>query len=130
VALLDLAPTLTEMAGAALPSEAGGRSLAPALRGEPLAAKVAFSEGLMRVPHEAKAIRMEGNKLIYHVDEDRFELYDLTVDPFETVDIASQASELGDAMKRELLAWMDRTGAASQELPRATPPAEYRAPVW
>jgi arylsulfatase A-like enzyme len=130
VALLDLAPTLTEMAGATLPSEAGGRSLVPALRGEPLTPRAAFSEGLMRVPHEDKAIRMDGKKLIYHVDEDRFELYDLTADPFEMVDIVTQASELGDAMKRELLAWMDRTRKASQELPRATPPTEFRGAVW
>jgi hypothetical protein len=130
VALLDLAPTLTEMAGATLPSEVGGRSLVPALRGEPLTPRAAFSEGLMRVPHEHKAIRMDGKKLIYHVDEDRFELYDLTADPFEMVDMATQASELGDAMKRELLAWMDRTGKASQELPRATPPTEFRGAVW
>jgi arylsulfatase A-like enzyme len=107
-----------------------GRNLAPALRGEPLSAKATFSEGLMRVPREAKAIRVQDNKLIYHVDEDRFELYDLAVDPFETVDIATQASELGDAMKRELLAWMDRTRKASKELSGTTPPTEYRGAVW
>jgi arylsulfatase A-like enzyme len=130
VALLDLAPTLTEMAGTTLPSGAGGWSLVPALRGKPLTPRAAFSEGLMRVPHEDKAIRMDGNKLIYHLDEDRFELYDLTADPLEMVDIATQASELGDVLKRELLAWIDRTGEASQELPRATPPTEFRGAVW
>jgi hypothetical protein len=84
----------------------------------------------MRVPHETKAIRVGENKLIYHVDEDRFELYDLAVDPFETVDIATRASELGNTMLRELLAWMGRTGEAFQELPRARPPTESRGAVW
>jgi arylsulfatase A-like enzyme len=130
VALLDLAPTLTEMAGATLPPEASGRSLAPALRGEPLAPEAVFSEGLLRVPHEAKAIRLDRKKLVYHLDENRFELYDLAADPLETVDIVAQPSEIGDAMVRQLMAWIDRTRNVSQELPRAAPPTEFRGAVW
>jgi arylsulfatase A-like enzyme len=118
------------MAGATLPPEASGRSLAPALRGEPLAPEAVFSEGLLRVPHEAKAIRLDNKKLVYHLDEDRFELYDLAADPLETVDIAAQPSEIADAMVRELMAWIDRTRNVSQELPRATPPTEFRGVVW
>jgi arylsulfatase A-like enzyme len=41
---VDLAPTLYELAGIAPPSDLDGRSLAPALRGEPLAPRFAYAE--------------------------------------------------------------------------------------
>ncbi|MBX3210022.1 MAG: sulfatase [Labilithrix sp.] len=41
---VDLAPTLYELAGVAPPSDLDGRSLAPALRGEPLAPRFAYAE--------------------------------------------------------------------------------------
>ena len=41
---VDLAPTLYELTGVAPPSDLDGTSLAPALRGEPLASRFAFAE--------------------------------------------------------------------------------------
>jgi arylsulfatase A-like enzyme len=130
VGLLDLVPTLTDIAGAGRPPEAGGRSLAPALRGQTLVEESVFSEGLMRVPYESKAIRKDGYKLIYYVDDGRIELYDLAVDPAEMEDLAAHAAELGETMKRELLDWMDDTGQVARDLPRAMPPTDFSGSVW
>ncbi len=48
-ALLDILPTVVELAGGQLPASIRGRSLAPALRGEPLAKRDhVFAEGVFR----------------------------------------------------------------------------------
>ncbi len=130
VGLLDVAPTLAEIAGASLPPAIEGRSLVPALRGERLKERPVFSESLYRVPHESKGIYQDGYKLIYNVDKDRFELYDLKADPDEQHDLATQVVPEGESLKRDLLQWMARTSQVARELPRAAPPREFKNAVW
>jgi arylsulfatase A-like enzyme len=128
--LLDLAPTLAEFAGASLEAEAEGRSLMPALRGEALAGMPVYGESLYRVPYELKALRADGYKLIYNVDDGTVELYDTGADPPEQFDISSESGQVADRMKGALLEWMAHTRQVASDLPRSAPPTEVDDAVW
>ena len=130
VGLLDLAPTLLDVAGASIPPEAEGQSLVPALRGEALAERPVFSESLYRVPYELKAVRQNGYKLIYHVNDGRYELYDLSADPAEQRDLSGEALPVVEAMKSTLSDWMAHALQVMRDLPRAAPPTEFKNAVW
>lgn len=130
VTLLDLAPTLQEVAGAQLPAEAEGRSLVPALRGQALEEVAVYAESMYRIPQELKSLRRSGYKLIYNVDDGQFALYDLDTEPAELRDVAKEASEVADTMLSELLGWMEHTSQVARELPRAAPPREFPNAVW
>jgi arylsulfatase A-like enzyme len=130
VALLDLTPTLTEIAGAPLLPEAEGRSLAPALQGQSLPQRPIYSESLYRVPQELKALRQDGHKLIYNVDDGQSELYNLSADPTEQQNIAAVATQIAETMLSELENWMARTAQMADELPRSAPPTEFPGAVW
>jgi arylsulfatase A-like enzyme len=91
VQLIDMAPTVAELVGAAPSPSWLGRSLAPGIRGEELPPVPAYAE-LLAYPgweHELKtAIAGDGSKkLIYVISQQRFELYDLAADPKEKNDL-------------------------------------------
>jgi arylsulfatase A-like enzyme len=130
VALLDLAPTLAQIAGTSLPSEAEGSSLVSSLRGEVLEGKPILSESLYRVPYELKALRQGDYKLIYNVDAGDFELYHLGLDPAEEQNIIQEESQVAKAMATVLFDWMARTARVAGDLPRAVPPAEVQDAPW
>ena len=130
VALQDLAPTLVEIAGAAALPEAEGRSLVPALHGQALEERPIFAESLYRVPQDLKSIRRDGLKLIYNVDDNQIELYDLKIDPGEQQNLAAEAADVSQALLDELLNWMDHTTEVGRELPRSAPPQEFTDGVW
>ncbi|HUQ06108.1 MAG TPA: sulfatase-like hydrolase/transferase [Kofleriaceae bacterium] len=96
VQLIDLAPTVAALVGAA-PSPAWlGRSLEPAIRGDELPPVPAFAE-LLAYPgwdHELKTvIAGDGSKKLIHViSQQRFELYDLAGDPAEQKNLFGQAA--------------------------------------
>jgi arylsulfatase A-like enzyme len=88
ISLMDLGPTVLELAGCAPPVWMEARTLLPALRGEPFAAReVVFSEHardailtgteLMTMAREARF------KLVEFVDSDEGQLFDLDADPGE-----------------------------------------------
>jgi arylsulfatase A-like enzyme len=121
VRLLDLVPTVCEIAGAPIPEEAGGRSLFPFLNGEEMEELPAFSESLHTTIFQKKSIRHDGYKLIYDIESGDLELYDLRSDPREQVNLADQAPEVAAEMLAELQAWMVRSAQAAAELPRQRP---------
>lgn len=128
--LLDLAPTLMQTAGASAPPEAEGRSLAPALRGQALDERPIYGEALYRAPHELKALRVGGYKLIYNVDDGSVKLYDLVTDPSEQLDAKVEGSQIVESMKGQLFDWMAHTLETVHDLPRAAPPTEFRDAAW
>ena len=130
VSLLDLAPTLTQIAGAPQPPEAEGRSLVPALRGQALEERPVYGEAFYRTPHELRVWRADGYKLIYNVDDGSIELYDLVADPSEQFDTSAEASQIVDLMQGELLDWIAHTLQMAHDLPRAAPPTELRDAAW
>jgi arylsulfatase A-like enzyme len=121
VRLLDLVPTVCEIAGVPTPEEAEGRSLVPFLRGEEMEELPAFSEALLRTVFEKKAIRHNGYKLVYDVRRETMELYDLRADFQEQVNLAKQEPETAEAMLADLDAWMVRSAQVATELPRERP---------
>ena len=130
VALLDLVPTLTGIAGIPAPPEAGGRSLVPALRGESLPESPIYGESLYRVPYELKSLLQDGYKLILNVDDGQFQLYDLRSDPSEQHDMATEAVDVAGELREALLDWMAHTAQVAGELPRSAPPREFSDAIW
>lgn len=117
VGLVDVMPTLLEIAGASS-AESGGRSLVPALQGQDLPEQPVYSESLYRCYYEWKALRVGDFKLIYDVDQDGVELYDLRSDPGEQRNLLESEPPRVQEMMGRLQDWMDRTAESAQALPR------------
>ncbi len=77
VGLIDVMPTLLELAGLEPQPGAQGESIVPLLRGEEMAERVIFSDTF-----DAFGARSRAHKLIWYNDE-RKEFFDLTTDPGE-----------------------------------------------
>lgn len=115
VQLIDLAPTVTALAGVAPAAAWQGRSLAGALRGEPLPPRPAFAE-LLAYPgwdHDLKmAVSADGAwKIINVLSQRRKELYDLASDPKEQRDRYGDpaAADAKAKMEALLLEWVEVT---------------------
>ena len=147
VRLLDLAPTLLDLAGVAPLEDADGVSLTPLVQGGSLPYLEAFAESAPRrsmfPEHERiyfdgnrgkwRMLRTERWKLIRvpHPDGDRYELYDLVEDPEETTnlydDLPGEAAKLVPVLE----AWMqsdpardaDRTDTEDAEIQDLDPSA-------
>ena len=92
---IDIAPTLLEIGGAAIPKNMQGRSLAPLLRGEKIPWRKSFlieyfsDKVFPRVLNMGyQALREERFKYIHYLDlKNADELYDLERDPYEMSNI-------------------------------------------
>lgn len=120
VGLVDVAPTLAELGGVALPGPADGRSIAAALRSgtEPASQPVFGIRPRFAKPYrehfgEKRYVRTERWKLIRGEDTPD-ELYDLAADPGELRNLASEQPEVAKGLRDTL----DRHVAST---PIATP---------
>lgn len=92
---VDLAPTFLDLAGAKVPADMQGRSLAPILRGEtPPDWRAAMYYRYYHDPgdHNTRAhlgVRTATHKLIHFWKKDAWELYDLAADPNELKNLAA-----------------------------------------
>jgi arylsulfatase A-like enzyme len=118
VSLVDLMPTILRFVGTTLPVEAGGRSLVPALLGEPLEAEPVYSESLYRCYYEWKALRLGDLKLIYDQDRGHLELYDLRADPAERTNLVRERPQEAQEMLRQLQDWAERVKERAASLAR------------
>ncbi len=88
----DIAPTLLDIAGVAIPAAMQGRSIAPLLRGEPVEWRdEVFYEYFADFPYQVPPSQAVRNDRWLYVEYDRGlapELYDTVADPAQQVDLA------------------------------------------
>jgi arylsulfatase A-like enzyme len=104
VALLDIGPTVTDLYKAPRPESFHGRSLLPALLGEPLEPRAIYAE-LLPDPtwiHLWRCIIDGDWKLLQKLSENMTELYDLKNDPTEQKNLATSEGERVKQLSREL----------------------------
>jgi arylsulfatase A-like enzyme len=103
---VDFAPTLLDFAGAKIPGDMQGRSIAPLLQGKtPSNWRSSMYYRYYHYPQHHRVqphygVRTEHHKLIYFNRLDEWELYDLKKDPFETNNIYSLKSS--DSLVKKL----------------------------
>ncbi len=113
VPLMDLAPTLLDLARVPVPRPMPARSLVPRMLGRPApdAARPIFAElmpdGLY--PFDVKSVRRGPYKLHWWVRDGRAELYDIAHDPAEQHDLADADPRTRDALLGLLRAWVAET---------------------
>jgi arylsulfatase A-like enzyme len=103
VRITDIAPTVADMLGAALPERIDGRSLRAALEGGELPPSVALIEN-MHFAEERLGLRTPTHKYVrWEIGKE--EVYDLRSDPAEQVDLAGNGEVLAPlrAMVDELV---------------------------
>lgn len=113
VRIVDVMPTVLDLAGIPGPAVMQGASLTPAMRGETAPPLVALSETWYPRFHygwsELTAVRDGQFKFILAPTR---ELYDLTKDPREQTNIAAANQSRADAMERSLRALLAKTTRA------------------
>jgi arylsulfatase A-like enzyme len=105
----DLYPTLCELAGVNIPESVEGLSLATVIRGE----KKKVRDTAFAVYKDVqRMVRDERWKLIWYPKAARYQLFDLTRDPWEMVDEAGNPAQAGRlaAMKKRLAAEQEAHG--------------------
>lgn len=101
--LVDLLPTMLELAGSEQPPELPGHSLVPVLQGQP-------SERPWPICwqfNKAKAIRDHQWKLVKWGTQ-AWELYDLQADPSELIDLAAQNPDRVSQLESQWQEWWNR----------------------
>ena len=103
VSLVDVMPTILEMSGAKIPAVVQGQSLVPLFSGQPDDwRQYVYSETFYPRYHfgwsELQAIQDEQYKLILSPEP---ELYDLTEDPDESVNLVGERVSITAALERE-----------------------------
>lgn len=116
--MMDLGPTVLELAGVTPPSWMEAESLLPALRGEPWQGRShVFSEHardlILTGTELMTMIRNERWKLVEFVDSDEGQLFDLDTDPGELVNLWSSQDPAPAEAKRELIGELARWRARS-----------------
>lgn len=137
VSLVDLAPTLADLAGVTFePSSVDGRSLAPLLAEPPdpvadvpLFAEVSFTVGPGDDARHLEKVAfltaiMDGpHKLVHDLMADEWRLYDRAADPAELRDVLSTDPRTAE-LRRRLEAWETDRARHAPTVPRALPGAD------
>jgi arylsulfatase A-like enzyme len=128
VRLVDLAPTMLEIAGRMAAGPLDGRSLLPVLQGtEPPHGRAGLGAIELGEGEAARAryyVRQDGYKLIWNFDRREAlggrpaleEVYNLTVDPGELQNLAPHAPPPLDALRRRLQVWAQEKAPAPRRV--------------
>jgi arylsulfatase len=107
--LIDILPTLAELSGATYPEQLKGKSILPT-EGESLVPAIRGSKSVRKKPlfwewAVGRAVRKGNWKLVAHGKEANWELYNLEMDPSETLNIISQHPEIAQDLKTLFEEW-------------------------
>jgi arylsulfatase A-like enzyme len=107
--LLDMFPTLGELAGVQAPSDIDGQSLVPILEGETSNLR---NEIFTAYRNVGRALSTKDWKLIEYPGIDHTQLFDLTIDPNETNDLSTdtQWQPTIDSLRLVMQQWQRNTG--------------------
>jgi arylsulfatase A-like enzyme len=120
---IDLAPTLLQLAGLAIPPAMQGRSFAAALQGGEPPAEVSSPAWLDRLNFHLEAIAVDGFKLIRELAPRAVSpvagesLFDLAADPREGRPLGEARRLRQDWMRAKLRGWRARSGGALDSAP-------------
>ncbi len=117
--LVDVSPTVLELAGLTPPGPASGRSLAAALRGGVAPAEPAvYAETLVPLLHFGWSdLRVVREGRFKYIQAPRPELYDLEADPGERTNLVEREARRAEAMRRALGRFLDLERAQAQQVP-------------
>jgi arylsulfatase A-like enzyme len=113
VELVDLAPTILELAGIHA-TDMQGKSLL----GPPAADRIAYSRTVWKRPRYSA--RTKNHKLIWDSRTGKKELYNLSADPKETTDLSEEDPFTKGYLEQKLFTWL----RAQEHLRANTPPPE------
>lgn len=105
-AMWDILPTFAEMANVDVPQSLDGISILPLFKRDSLKQKKhknLYWE-FHRLNRESVLAYREGKwKVVYYYGQNRIELYDLEIDPFEINDVSVKFKDIADSLKESLL---------------------------
>lgn len=120
--LMDLGPTVLELADVPIPDEMAAESLLPALRGEDWSGRdVVFAEhardAILQETAFMTMVRTEDWKLVHFLDEPSGQLFDLNADPQELDNLWDDSAyeDVKQELLAELLEWRVRTGVRTSD---------------
>jgi arylsulfatase A-like enzyme len=111
---VDIMPTLLDLSGIPVPPPVQGQSLLPTvLREQGQGRPLAFTEST----HFGGqlAVAMGGYRMVLNLDPERAELYDLSADPLERNNIASEHPKRLQVLNARLQDWRERVEGASYD---------------
>jgi arylsulfatase A-like enzyme len=109
VGLVDLAPTLLELVGLSPPEGLHGRSLAPLLRGQTADSRSAAANSRPALLETSRfdtnliGLRRRGWKLLLDLGTGREWLFELSTDPGETQNLASDRTDIAARLRNETI---------------------------
>jgi arylsulfatase A-like enzyme/Flp pilus assembly protein TadD len=116
VSLADLMPTVLKALKIEVPAQVQGRSLLPLMENKPEAARSAYSETFLpRLHFNWSELRAIENQKYHFIDAPKPELYDLSKDPGETLNLFDQKKAVSEEM-RALLAKTIQQNSGNGEL--------------
>lgn len=106
VRIIDIMPTILDLAGIEHNLKIQGKSLMPIIKGEEKEDRIAFSDNLLQY-EERKLIRTKKYSFIYFPDSQKKELYDLEKDSLEMNNVADEYPELCKKFRSKIISWQE-----------------------
>lgn len=125
ISLIDLMPTILEIAGIKHDADLAGKSLIPLIQEKEEENRTVFAEAVGR-REKRKAIITDRYKFIYFPESQAAELYDLLNDPQEKINLVNDKPELAARLKTQLLNWIEECQKKADKLNKGEGPEQIK----